>query len=151
MSERQREGESARVGAVAARALEDIYTVVHGEGPVGVRTWCHGRSLLIVMRLADADDRDSRPGAGTRLDSAFAPGRAAEGGAEDAVWIDLAERRIASADGRPPAELGDDTQATVAAIAAADAVVLATPVYRGSMTGTLKNLLDHVPVEALAA
>jgi FMN reductase len=28
-------------------------------------------------------------------------------------------------------------------------VLLATPVYRGSCTGTLKNLLDHVPVEAL--
>jgi FMN reductase len=37
----------------------------------------------------------------------------------------------------------------VDAIASADAVVLATPVYRGSMTGVLKNLLDHVPVEAL--
>ena len=73
MSERQREGESARVGAFAARALEDIYTVVHGAGPVGVRTWCDGSSLLIVMRLADADDRDSRTGAGTRLYSAFAP------------------------------------------------------------------------------
>ena len=28
-------------------------------------------------------------------------------------------------------------------------MLCATPVYRGSMTGTLKNLLDHVPVEAL--
>ena len=27
--------------------------------------------------------------------------------------------------------------------------MLATPVYRGSLTGSLKNLLDHVPVEAL--
>ena len=34
-------------------------------------------------------------------------------------------------------------------MAAADAVVLATPVYRGSLTGVLKNLLDHLPVEAL--
>ena len=37
----------------------------------------------------------------------------------------------------------------VAAIAGADGVVLATPVYRGSLTGALKNLLDHVPVAAL--
>ena len=28
-------------------------------------------------------------------------------------------------------------------------MLLATPVYRGSFTGTLKNLLDHVPIEAL--
>ena len=91
------------------------------------------------------------------LGSATAPGRlrravaeALERAAGGAVeLIDLAERRIAPADGRPPDQLGDDTQATLAAIAGADAVVLATPVYRGSLTGTLKNLLDHVPVEAL--
>src|SRR5262249_32367184 len=37
----------------------------------------------------------------------------------------------------------------VGEIAAADAVLLASPVYRGSFTGALKNLLDLVPVEAL--
>ena len=63
--------------------------------------------------------------------------------------IDLAERRIAWADGRPPEALDDDTARVVAAIAGADGVVLATPVYRGSLTGALKNLLDHVPVAAL--
>ena len=69
----------------------------------------------------------------------------------NAELIDLAERRIEPAGGRPLDQLDDDTPAIVDAIAAAGAVVLATPVYRGSMTGTLKNLLDHVPVEALAA
>jgi len=94
------------------------------------------------------------------LGSATAPGRlhravaqalerAERHGELSVELIDLAERRIAPADGRSPDALGDDTAATVAAIAAADAVVLATPVYRGSFTGTLKNLLDHVPVEAL--
>lgn len=63
--------------------------------------------------------------------------------------IDLAEVEVAPADGRPPEQLGDDTGAVLAAIAGADAVLLATPVYRGSMTGVLKNLLDHVPVGAL--
>ena len=38
-----------------------------------------------------------------------------------------------------------------AAIAAADAVLLASPVYRASFTGALKNLLDLTPVEALRA
>jgi FMN reductase len=66
-----------------------------------------------------------------------------------AELIDLGERRIAFADGRPPDALGDDTAAVIAALERADAVVLATPVYRGSFTGTLKNLLDHVPVAAL--
>jgi NAD(P)H-dependent FMN reductase len=63
--------------------------------------------------------------------------------------IDLADTRIAFADGRPLASLTDDTPAVVGAIEQADAVMLATPVYRGSLTGALKNLLDQVPVPAL--
>ena len=63
--------------------------------------------------------------------------------------IDLAEQRIAFADGRPPEALDDDTGRLVDALAGADGVVLATPVYRGSLTGALKNVLDHVPVSAL--
>jgi FMN reductase len=39
--------------------------------------------------------------------------------------------------------------AALEAIKAADAVLLATPVYRGTYTGALKNLLDLLPVEAL--
>jgi FMN reductase len=76
-------------------------------------------------------------------------GRAGAPEGVDARLIDLAEVRIAPADGRPPKELSDDTAEVVDSIAAAEAVLLATPVYRGSLTGTLKNLLDHVPVEAL--
>jgi FMN reductase len=60
--------------------------------------------------------------------------------------FDLAELAIPFADGRPPT---DDTARVVDALNAADAVLLATPVYRGSLTGALKNLLDHVPVPAL--
>lgn len=75
--------------------------------------------------------------------------RAAGAGAVEPRLIDLAEVAIAPADGTPADRLGDDTAAVLEAIAGADAVVLATPVYRGSFTGVLKNLLDHVPVEAL--
>jgi FMN reductase len=63
--------------------------------------------------------------------------------------IDLADTRVAYADGRPPDDLGDDTAALVEAVETADAVVLATPVYRGTLTGALKNALDHVPVAGL--
>lgn len=75
--------------------------------------------------------------------------RAAARGDSQPQLLDLAEHRIAFADGRPLDALGDDTAAVVEAIARADAVVLATPVYRGSLTGALKNLLDQVPVAAL--
>lgn len=65
----------------------------------------------------------------------------------DASLIDLAELRVGfvgAVDGG-----ADETEAAVEEIAAADAVVFATPVYRGSMTGALKNLLDATPVAAL--
>lgn len=63
--------------------------------------------------------------------------------------INLADVRITFADGRAPDAYGDDTESVVERIAAADIVVLASPVYRASFTGALKNLLDHLPVEAL--
>jgi FMN reductase len=68
----------------------------------------------------------------------------------DIDLVDLADVKIALADGRAPAQLDDDTAGVVALLEGADAVLLATPVYRGSLTGALKNLLDHVPVGALA-
>ncbi len=64
--------------------------------------------------------------------------------------INLADVRISFADGRPPEQYGDDTASVVSAVAEADAVILATPVYRGSLTGALKNLLDHLPLAALS-
>ncbi len=63
--------------------------------------------------------------------------------------VNLADVRIAFADGRAPDAYGDDTAVVVNRVAAADIVVLASPVYRASFTGALKNLLDHLPVEAL--
>src|SRR4051812_39946562 len=66
-----------------------------------------------------------------------------------AETIDLANVTIEYADARPLAERRDDSAAVVESISAADAVVLASPVYRASMTGALKNLLDLVPVKAL--
>src|SRR5690606_31962162 len=59
------------------------------------------------------------------------------------VLIDLAEHPIAFPTGRTQQGSGgdDDPAAVVVAeIAAAPAVLLATPTYRGSLTGVLKNL-----------
>lgn len=66
-----------------------------------------------------------------------------------ASMLNLAEHRISFADGRPLERFADDTAAVVQRLADADAVLLASPVYRGSFTGALKNLLDLTPVEAL--
>jgi hypothetical protein len=45
-----------RVGAFAAQVLEDLYGLVYGEPPVGVRAWCDGSALLMVVRLAGPSD-----------------------------------------------------------------------------------------------
>ena len=63
--------------------------------------------------------------------------------------LHLGDYRISFADGRPLADYGDDTQAVVERVVAADMCLIATPVFRASFTGALKNLLDHVPVEGL--
>jgi FMN reductase len=74
--------------------------------------------------------------------------RAEQQSAVDTRLIHLAEVRIGAANGTPADQLEDDTAAVLAVLADADAVLLATPVYRGSFTGVLKNLLDHVPIAA---
>ena len=88
-----------------------------------------------------------------RLDAAvrFAVDRAGQRGDIAATVLSLGEHRISFADGRPLDRYPDDTARVVGAIAEADAVLLASPVYRASFTGALKNLLDLTPVEALRA
>ncbi len=63
--------------------------------------------------------------------------------------INLADCRVAFADGRPPEQYGDDTASVVQRVRDADCAIVASPVYRGSFTGALKNLLDHLPIESL--
>jgi FMN reductase len=67
----------------------------------------------------------------------------------NAALLSLADHRLGFADGRPVETLTDDAPRVVKALAEADAVILASPVYRGSFTGALKNLLDLTPLEAL--
>jgi FMN reductase len=65
--------------------------------------------------------------------------------------IDLGTLDLGFANGTPPADLEDDTAATIAAIENAKALIFATPIYRGSLSGSLKNLIDLTPVPALQA
>jgi FMN reductase len=67
----------------------------------------------------------------------------------DSRLIDLRTCRVAFADGRAPEEYDDDTPSIIEHVTAADAVILASPVYRGTYTGALKNVLDHLPVQSL--
>ena len=63
--------------------------------------------------------------------------------------LHLGDYRISFADGRPLSDYDDDTQSVVERVISADMCLIATPVFRASFTGALKNLLDHVPVEGL--
>ncbi len=63
--------------------------------------------------------------------------------------INLGRYRIPFADGSPNAGRDDDVAALEAQVKAAEAVIIASPVYRASMTGALKNFLDLLPIESL--
>ena len=74
--------------------------------------------------------------------------RAHANGADVAV-IDLANVTCEAADGRPIEKHHPSIGAAVAAVIAADAVVFASPVYRATYAGVLKNFLDILPIEGL--
>ncbi|HEO8422133.1 NADPH-dependent FMN reductase [Niallia sp. FSL W8-0635] len=62
--------------------------------------------------------------------------------------IDLREFDIEFVNGAPLSYYNDDTIKVVNTILASDALVIGTPVYQASITGVLKNLFDHLPVDA---
>ena len=65
--------------------------------------------------------------------------------------LNLRDYRVSFADGRPLDRYVDDSGKLVERVKQADAVLICSPVYRGSITGALKNLLDLLPIEALRA
>jgi FMN reductase len=67
----------------------------------------------------------------------------------EASQLNLADYRVSFADGRPLERFTDDTACVVRLLGEADAILLASPVYRASFTGALKNLLDLTPIDAL--
>ncbi len=87
-----------------------------------------------------------------RLSQALELALSSAAGADTSVatsLLHLGGHRISFADGRPASGYGDDTEAVVEQVMAADMYLIATPVFRASITGALKNLLDLVPVEGL--
>ena len=63
--------------------------------------------------------------------------------------LHLGDHQVSFADGRPLGDYSDDTEAVVGRVLAADMFLIATPIFRATFTGALKNLLDLVPVEGL--
>ncbi len=63
--------------------------------------------------------------------------------------INFRDLNIELCDGRDPALYEGDTKTLIEKIVDADALILGTPVYRGSYTGILKNVFDVIPNDAL--
>ncbi len=83
---------------------------------------------------------------GTRAAVDVAMEGAREAGADVRTDVlDLRDVALDFCDGRPVERYGADTRRALGAVEGADAYVVATPMYRGSYTGALKNLFDLVP------
>lgn len=59
--------------------------------------------------------------------------------------LHLAEYDLEIADGRKVGEFSSDTDQAQQLVIDSDAFLIGTPVYRGSYSGTLKNLFDLIP------
>ncbi|MDN3016199.1 NAD(P)H-dependent oxidoreductase [Paenibacillus sp. BSR1-1] len=59
--------------------------------------------------------------------------------------IDLSEVTLDFCDGRPFEDYTESTKKVLDKIKMADAYLFGSPMYRGSMTGALKNLIDLIP------
>ncbi|WP_079525543.1 NADPH-dependent FMN reductase [Halobacillus hunanensis] len=62
----------------------------------------------------------------------------------DTTLIDLKDFDMQFIDGRPVDQYNDDMQKLIHKMEGADAYVIATPIFQGSIPGTLKNLLDAI-------
>ena len=63
--------------------------------------------------------------------------------------ISLDETWLEFCDGRDPSQYREATREVIERIVSADALIVASPIYRGSYTGALKNLFDLIPRDAL--
>jgi MsuE subfamily FMN reductase len=63
--------------------------------------------------------------------------------------INLSDYDIQFCDGREPSSYDGDTKVVINKIIEADAYIVGTPIYRGSLTGALKNVFDLIPNDAL--
>lgn len=63
--------------------------------------------------------------------------------------INIRTLNVELCDGREPALYEGDTKLLIDKVVVSDAIVLGTPVYRGSYTGILKNVFDILPNDAL--
>ena len=67
----------------------------------------------------------------------------------DVSFIDLKDYELVFCDARDPDDYEGDTKEVIHIIREADAVLVGTPIYRGSLPGSLKNVFDIIPNDSL--
>jgi FMN reductase len=63
--------------------------------------------------------------------------------------IAISEYNLVFCDGRNPDSYEGDSRTVIDKISNADAIIVGSPIYRGTYTGALKNLFDLIPNDAL--
>ncbi len=63
--------------------------------------------------------------------------------------IALSAYNLVFCDGRNPDDYEADTRTVIDKIAAADALIIGSPIYRGTYSGAFKNLFDLIPNDSL--
>ncbi|CDQ40524.1 MULTISPECIES: NADPH-dependent FMN reductase [Virgibacillus] len=66
----------------------------------------------------------------------------------ETALIDLRDYEVEFVNGAPLAYYNEDTWHVVNTILSADMLVVGSPIYQASISGALKNLFDHLPVDA---
>ncbi|WP_170006387.1 NADPH-dependent FMN reductase [Bacillus fonticola] len=62
--------------------------------------------------------------------------------------VDLQDYEVEFVRGTPLSYYNDDTWTVVNKVLSADLLVVGTPIYQASISGVLKNLFDHLPIDA---
>lgn len=68
----------------------------------------------------------------------------------DVEAVSISEYDIQFCDARDPAKYEGDSKLIIDKVIEADALLMGTPMYRGTYTGLLKNMFDLIPNDALA-
>ncbi|TFE00121.1 MULTISPECIES: NADPH-dependent FMN reductase [Jeotgalibacillus] len=63
--------------------------------------------------------------------------------------VNLSELTVQFCDGRDPSKYEGETAWLIRQFIEADSFIIGTPIYRGSLTGALKNVFDLIPNDAL--
>ncbi len=63
--------------------------------------------------------------------------------------LNIRDHDVQFCDGREPADYEGDTKMIIDRVVAADALIIGSPMYRGSYSGVLKNIFDVLPNDAM--